>query len=467
MKKFLRLLLCFVTLLPFLSAAQVVQVHTPTLERNNTWTGLNTFSGGLTATTSNASSAFNVTTDSGCYSIGTVADTFLCRESAGLFRLGATAGTSTGSLDLTTLLSNTINVSGISNGINIGSHTSPGFIQFSDFVAGHAILTPAGKSLSLGSTIGGTDGTFLTSVIDAKTGFRVNGLAPLNHVLLGNGTNYVDASSLALASVGAPTGTGFAHTTSGAWDGASKLVSLTAATDVAANQGTTTTVLHGNAAGNPAFGSVVSADLNITPTTCTNQFLTATSSTATGTCATATLASAQFANQGATNQVLHGNAAGNPSFAAVAPSDAAGNTSGTGSFALTTGAALSGPSTTGTDSGTEVFQNKYLTPRQIAQADATSITANAGTTDIATQVNTQAGGTLTLNAPTGGVTDGQKLILRIKTTNAQTYSFNAAFRFSTTTVAPTTIAAGKTDYIGCIWNGTDAKWDVVAVDQGH
>lgn len=84
-----------------------------------------------------------------------------------------------------------------------------------------------------------------------------------------------------------------------------------------ANQGTTTTVLHGNAAGNPSFGAIVSADLSITATTCTNQFLTAISATAAGTCTTATLASAQFANQGTTTTVLHGNAAGNPTFSAV------------------------------------------------------------------------------------------------------------------------------------------------------
>lgn len=63
-----------------------------------------------------------------------------------------------------------------------------------------------------------------------------------------------------------PTGTGFWHITSGASDSASRLVSLTANTDVAANQGATTTVLHGNAAGQPSFGAVslttdVSGDL--------------------------------------------------------------------------------------------------------------------------------------------------------------------------------------------------------------
>lgn len=56
------------------------------------------------------------------------------------------------------------------------------------------------------------------------------------------------------------------------------------------NVGTTTTVLHGNAAGNPAFSAVVSADLNITTTSCTNQVVTAISATASGTCSSVTYA---------------------------------------------------------------------------------------------------------------------------------------------------------------------------------
>lgn len=88
-----------------------------------------------------------------------------------------------------------------------------------------------------------------------------------------------------------------------------------------ANQGTTTTLLHGNASGNPSFGAVVSADLNITGTTCTNQFVSALSSAAAGTCTTSTLAGAQYANQGTTTTILHGNAAGNPSWAGIAVAD--------------------------------------------------------------------------------------------------------------------------------------------------
>lgn len=69
--------------------------------------------------------------------------------------------------------------------------------------------------------------------------------------------------------------------------GASTCTTSTLAGAQHANQGTTTTVLHGNAAGNPSWAAVVSADLNITTTTCgAGDFINAISSTAVGTCAT-------------------------------------------------------------------------------------------------------------------------------------------------------------------------------------
>lgn len=66
---------------------------------------------------------------------------------------------------------------------------------------------------------------------------------------------------------------------------------------------------------------ITAGSFSITPTTCTNQFITAISSSAIGTCATVTLAGAQFANQGTTTTVLHGNGAGNPSFGSVVSAD--------------------------------------------------------------------------------------------------------------------------------------------------
>lgn len=101
--------------------------------------------------------------------------------------------------------------------------------------------------------------------------------------------------------------------------------------------------------------------------------------------------------------------------------------------------------------------------RIISVADATSITPNADTSDVVVQTNTQAGGTLTINAPTGTPIDGQKIMLKIKSTNVQTYAWNAIYRESNDLAKPTgTTGSSKTDYIGYVYNAADNKWDLVA-----
>lgn len=103
------------------------------------------------------------------------------------------------------------------------------------------------------------------------------------------------------------------------------------------------------------------------------------------------------------------------------------------------------------------------TVRITTLADATSITINADNTDLAVQVNTQAAGTLTINAPTGTPTNGQKMIVRLQCTNAQTLSWNAAFAGSNDVALPTTsTGSSKTDYIGLIYNSTAGKWQIIA-----
>lgn len=82
--------------------------------------------------------------------------------------------------------------------------------------------------------------------------------------------------------------------------------------------GTTSTVLHGNAAGAPSYGPIASADMAITATSCTAQFVSAISTGGIGTCTTPSLTGAQFASQGTATTVLHGNAGGNLSFSQVA-----------------------------------------------------------------------------------------------------------------------------------------------------
>jgi hypothetical protein len=116
-----------------------------------------------------------------------------------------------------------------------------------------------------------------------------------------------------------------------------------------------------------------------------------------------------------------------------------------------------------TYTGTETLSNKNIVERVVSIADATSITINADTTDIATQANTQTAGTLTVNAPTGTPVNGQKLVLRLQSTNIQTFSWNAIFAGSTDLVLPVaSTGSSKYDYVGFIYNSTAAKWQLLA-----
>ena len=105
--------------------------------------------------------------------------------------------------------------------------------------------------------------------------------------------------------------------------------------------------------------------------------------------------------------------------------------------------------------------------RLIASADATSITPNANTTDVVTQLNTQAVGTLTINAATGTPTDGQKLMFRIKSTNIQTLSWNAIYVGGADLTLPSaTSGSSLTDYYGFIYSSVATKWHLLSKVSG-
>lgn len=146
-------------------------------------------------------------------------------------------------------------------------------------------------------------------------------------------------------------------------------------------------------------------------------------------------------------------------------------TSGANSLTLTT----TGPTnvtvpTAGTLSaiaGTETLTNKRVTPRVTAAADGVAVTPNADNEDITTQVNTQALGTLTVNAPGGTPTNGQRLMLRVKSTNAHTITWNGTYRGSLDFGLPGGLSgASKTDYFGLQWHAGDTKWDLIAYVAG-
>lgn len=120
-----------------------------------------------------------------------------------------------------------------------------------------------------------------------------------------------------------------------------------------------------------------------------------------------------------------------------------------------------------TPTATQTLTNKNVQSRVVAIADGTSITINADTTDIATQANTQAAGTLTINAPTGTPFNGQKLMLRLLSSNVQTFSWNSIFQGSTDLALPTSsTGSGKYDYMGFIYNAVAAKWQMLAKNFG-
>jgi hypothetical protein len=202
-------------------------------------------------------------------------------------------------------------------------------------------MTTLGDTIHGGAAGTGTrlaGNTTATTEFLSQTGTGTSSAAPIWTTLGAGDIPVLDASKITTGILGSArggTGNGFVAfsgpTTSEKTftlpDASATLLysgGMSLTSDPTANQGTISTLLHGNAAGQPSFGSVVSADLNITGTTCTNQFVSAISSAVAGTCTTATLASAQFANQGTTTTVLHGNAAGNPSFAAVTSADTTG-----------------------------------------------------------------------------------------------------------------------------------------------
>lgn len=81
--------------------------------------------------------------------------------------------------------------------------------------------------------------------------------------------------------------------------------------------------------------------------------------------------------------------------------------------------------------------------------------------------NTATGGTFTVNAPTGcTAAEGQILIIHIKFTNVQTYSWNAAFVGGTNALPTTSTGSSKGDWAAFRYDSINSKWDYLAVAPG-
>lgn len=120
-----------------------------------------------------------------------------------------------------------------------------------------------------------------------------------------------------------------------------------------------------------------------------------------------------------------------------------------------------------TISATNTLTNKRITPRVVTAADATSVTPNSDSADVTYQLNTQAGGTLTINADGGTATNGQLWIFKVKSTNVQTYAWNAVFVGGGVTLPTTTSGSSKIDYIGFIFDTVNSKWHCISTAANY
>lgn len=146
---------------------------------------------------------------------------------------------------------------------------------------------------------------------------------------------------------------------------------------------------------------------------------------------------------------------------AIAQSDVTGLTA-----TLAALAPLASPALTGTATVVNLTQSgRYVsTPEVLTDAATIAVDASLGNDFTVTL-----GGNRTLGNPTNSV-NGQKILFAIRQDGAgnRTLTLGADYRLGTDITSVTlSTAAGKTDYLGVRYNGTDSKWDVIAFAKGY
>jgi hypothetical protein len=107
--------------------------------------------------------------------------------------------------------------------------------------------------------------------------------------------------------------------------------------------------------------------------------------------------------------------------------------------------------------------NLSLTPSVQAVTSAATVTPTFANDQV--NITAQAAA-LALANPTGTAVPAWGLVIRIKDNGtARAISYGTQYRSIGVGTLPTTTVAGKTLYLGMIYNSTDTKWDVVAVAQ--
>ena len=106
-----------------------------------------------------------------------------------------------------------------------------------------------------------------------------------------------------------------------------------------------------------------------------------------------------------------------------------------------------------------ILTNKRITKRVSNESDAISITPNSDNYDIIYQSNSQSVGTLTINNDTGVPTNGQSLLIKIKSTNVQTFSWGNIYVSGIIPLPIATSGNGKIDYYAFLYDTVNSKWD--------
>ena len=115
------------------------------------------------------------------------------------------------------------------------------------------------------------------------------------------------------------------------------------------------------------------------------------------------------------------------------------------------------------DMNSNRITNAVVNPSVQETASTASFTINAD--EQTDGVLTAMAAATTIAAPTGSPVQSQNLIFRFKDNGtARALTWNAIFRAIGVTL-PTTTTANKTLYVGCKYNSTDTKWDVIAVKE--
>jgi len=137
------------------------------------------------------------------------------------------------------------------------------------------------------------------------------------------------------------------------------------------------------------------------------------------------------------------------------------NASLTASGETNAGITIIGKGTKGVSFGNAMLQ------KVSALSDGATPALNASLANVFTL---SAAGDRTIAVPSNAVS-GQKIVIaHTASGGARTLSLNTGaggFRFGSDISALTQTASGKTDYVGCIYNGTDSFWDIIAVVKGY